>query len=281
MRWVIVIAMMLVAPLSAAGRGAGAAELREAKKHFRTGEKHYKVGEFDKAAEAYKEAYRLSEKPALLFNIAQAYRHAKNHKEALYFYQGYLRNNPKARNRADVQQLIKELEGLIEAEAKAEADAEKQQRERERERQEAERQRQENERRRLELERKRREAELAELEMRRERLKGNRALRISGVLVGSFGVVSVGAGVFFGLSARSDWDEINQLAADGGRWTPAFQEQYDDAETKETLATIGLATGGAAIIAGGLMLYFGRDRSDELELAVAPTASGLAMVGRW
>jgi len=281
MRWLIVIAMVLMAAPATAGRGPKSAELREAKQLFRRGEKHYKVGEFQQAAEAYKEAYRLSEKPALLFNIAQAYRQAKNHKQALYFYQGYLRNNPKARNRADVKRLIKELEGLIEAQNKADADAQRRQEERERVRNEAEKQRQENERRRLELERKRKEAELAELAIRREHLKGNRALRISGVIIGSLGLVSVGGGVFFGLSARSDWDEINQLAADGGRWTPAFQDQYDSAETKETLATIGLATGGAAIIAGGLMLYFGRDRSDEIELTVAPTGSGLSMVGRW
>ena len=281
MRWLVVIALALFTLPAAAGKGPSKKELRLAKRNFRKGEKHYKVGEFAEAAAAYKEAYRLSEKPALLFNIAQAFRKAETYKEALYFYQGYLRDNRRARNRGDVKRLIKELEGLVAAEEQAAAEAEKKRAEEERLRREEEKQKRAAEQRRLELERKKKEAEFARQQARRERLKGSSALRVSGIVTGSLGLVAIGGGTFFALSARSDWDEINQLAVDGGRWSPSFQDKYDKAETKETLATVGLATGGAAVIAGGLMLYFGRDRSDEVELAVAPTAGGLMMVGRW
>ena len=45
-----------------------------AKSKYQQGRAHYDRGDYAKAIEAWHEAYRLSEKPMLLFNLGQAYR---------------------------------------------------------------------------------------------------------------------------------------------------------------------------------------------------------------
>src|SRR5262249_7498064 len=48
--------------------------------------------------------------PIFLYNIAQAYRLSGDANKALFFYKGYLRNSPKAHNRADVEQKMQALQ---------------------------------------------------------------------------------------------------------------------------------------------------------------------------
>lgn len=48
--------------------------LREAGKRFRAGDQAYKLGDYAEAIAAFEDAFRLSEDPIVLFNIAQSYR---------------------------------------------------------------------------------------------------------------------------------------------------------------------------------------------------------------
>jgi tetratricopeptide (TPR) repeat protein len=98
------------APALAAGKGkaqeaaaAAAASKEQAKKLFEKGMLLYDLRKFDQAIEQFDQAYQLYPQPAFLYNIAQAHRLAGRGREAIGFYQNYLRRMPDAPNRAEVE----------------------------------------------------------------------------------------------------------------------------------------------------------------------------------
>lgn len=88
----------------------------EARRHVNDAKVAYTLGEFDKAIAAWKEAYRLKPLPAILFNLAQAYRLAGDYRESRFQYENYLRGLPNAPNRLEVERRIEQLSPLIAAE---------------------------------------------------------------------------------------------------------------------------------------------------------------------
>jgi tetratricopeptide (TPR) repeat protein len=122
--------------------GVARAEAPSAKSLYDSGMKHYNLAELDAALRDFKEAYRLKPDPAFLFNIAQCHRRLDDPATAATFYRSYLRESPEATNRAEVNQLLAEMDAAVAAKAKAKADAEAQAREAEAQRaREAEQQR--------------------------------------------------------------------------------------------------------------------------------------------
>jgi tetratricopeptide (TPR) repeat protein len=87
----LALVMLLVVPglAQAAGTGPGDAETR-ARQYFAEGTVAYDLGEFQKALQAYSEAYRLAPRPALLFNVAQCHRQLGQYERAAFFYRRYL-----------------------------------------------------------------------------------------------------------------------------------------------------------------------------------------------
>ena len=81
----------------------------DVRRHYREGVTHYDLAEYDKAVVSFKQAYRMSNDPAYLFNVAQSYRLAKNCGEAMTFYQSFLRNSPDAPNRDKIEARIAEM----------------------------------------------------------------------------------------------------------------------------------------------------------------------------
>ena len=74
---------------------------------------HYSLGKFSDAVAEYQAAFEIHPDAALLYNIAQCYRLDGNLEKALFFYRSYLRNNPGARNREEVETRITDLERVI------------------------------------------------------------------------------------------------------------------------------------------------------------------------
>jgi tetratricopeptide (TPR) repeat protein len=91
----------------------------QAKQYFERGMAHFQLEEYDQAIAKWEDGFRIKPVPEFLYNIAQAYRLSKRSEKALAFYQKYLRMNPKAGNRADVEQQIKILTKIVEQEHKA------------------------------------------------------------------------------------------------------------------------------------------------------------------
>lgn len=79
-----------------------------AKKHFKIAEQHHKLGRFKDALREYSKAYELAPLAGFLFNIGQCHRLLGNYERAIFFYEGYLREKPGAKNRKAVLKLIRE-----------------------------------------------------------------------------------------------------------------------------------------------------------------------------
>lgn len=97
------------------------AQPKSADDWYKEGETEYNLGNFDKAAEAFKEGFAAetdeSKKPAYLYNVAQAYRQGNKCRDAAFFYKRYLALKDrdtvkplKPEKRAEIDQRIKELE---------------------------------------------------------------------------------------------------------------------------------------------------------------------------
>jgi len=94
-------------------------DVNAAREHFKRGSKLYDLQRFEEAAEAYEKAYEAKDDPALLFNIAQAYRFAQKYEKAIGAYRAFLRRQPGASNRADVLARIDEMQKLLEAQRRS------------------------------------------------------------------------------------------------------------------------------------------------------------------
>ena len=97
------------------------AEPKSADDWYKEGETQYNLGNFDKAADAFKQGYTLesvdAKKPAYLYNVAQAYRQGQKCKDAAFFYKRYvsLKDQDTVKplapeKRAEIQGWIGELE---------------------------------------------------------------------------------------------------------------------------------------------------------------------------
>lgn len=97
------------------------AEPKSAEDWYNEGETQYNLGNFDEAAEAFKQGYAVetaeSKKAAYLYNVAQAYRQGKRCKDAGFFYKRYLSLKEqdtvkplRAERRAEIERWIVELQ---------------------------------------------------------------------------------------------------------------------------------------------------------------------------
>jgi tetratricopeptide (TPR) repeat protein len=125
-----------------------------AREYFSAGRNLYDLGRFAEAAEQFQQAYDLSQRAPLLFNLYLAHRDASQDREAATALRLYLEQMPDVDNRRSLEVRLENLERAIaEQDAEREAAArdaeaavraEQEQRERE-EREEAERQQREEE----------------------------------------------------------------------------------------------------------------------------------------
>ena len=75
----------------------------------------YELGRFDRALQHYTHAYELYPAPALLFNLGQCHRNLKNPEHAIFFFEGYLREETKLDKslRALTEDLIAESKAVL------------------------------------------------------------------------------------------------------------------------------------------------------------------------
>jgi tetratricopeptide (TPR) repeat protein len=100
----------LVALAALGGAARADDDVAQARRHFEAGTRAFNVGEFDNAAKEYREAYKLKPDPAMLYNVAQSYRLAKNVEQALFFYRSYRRNSTDLAHRQETDARIAALE---------------------------------------------------------------------------------------------------------------------------------------------------------------------------
>lgn len=115
-RWLAagLVALVMSTGASRVRAGNEPADAKQAAKaRFTAGQMHYNLNEFPEALREFKEAYRLYSDPVFLFNLGQCERQLGHAEEAIRFYRSYLREQPKAPNRAEVQRRIDEIETLL------------------------------------------------------------------------------------------------------------------------------------------------------------------------
>jgi len=117
---------------------------------------------------------------------------------------------------------------------------------------------------------------------------GGGTLKTTGLVLGIAGVVAVGVGSYFGLSAKSKNDDSKEECPNNLCETQAGLDARNDAQTAATTSTIAFVVGGALLATGGV-LYF-MDDSDETasgrrELRwssrLGPGSAELGLEGTW
>lgn len=99
---------------------AETAQEKAARRHYDRAEKQFALGKFDEALENYQKAYDADPRPGFLFNIGQCHRNLGDYDAAIFSFKRYLKLDPEAENKEQVEELIEELETK-----KAEADTER------------------------------------------------------------------------------------------------------------------------------------------------------------
>src|SRR4029079_5275034 len=83
---------------------------KTAKQHFERGQKLYALTKLREALDEYQQAFDARPLPDFLFNIGQCYRNLGDYDSAIFSYKKYLAEAPDAPNRAQVEQLIDDLQ---------------------------------------------------------------------------------------------------------------------------------------------------------------------------
>jgi len=107
---VVLVTCLAVTALPARVALADTAQEKAAKRHFERGEKLFALGKFDEALEQYQKAYDAEPIPGFLFNIGQCHRNLGDYESAVFSYKKYLKLDPEAPNREQVEGLIEDLE---------------------------------------------------------------------------------------------------------------------------------------------------------------------------
>ncbi|RLB50682.1 MAG: hypothetical protein DRJ42_18375 [Deltaproteobacteria bacterium] len=239
-----------------------------AREFFTSGSNLYSLGRYHDAALQFQQAYDLSERPALLYNIYLAHRDASEHAEAAVALRLYLEATPDADNHAALTVRLENLErGLAEQEASRVSAATAAE--------EAVRQEQ--------AERERREAE--------ERALAEDDKNIIPWIIAASGGAVMAVGVVTGIIAlglASSLDENCEPAVDGVRFCPS--DPSLELENKQSaLSTFAVMTdifliGGGVIAAVGLtwgLVRLGGAEDDEdaptVSAMCGPTGCGASM----
>jgi len=228
----------------------------------------YKLGHFQEALEDFSMAYGEFSAPLLLFNIGQCYREIGNYERASFFLRGYLREVPKARNRALVEDLIAECETKLAA-------------------QQAElKRRQEEEKEQLAIKLAQAVAEQQSGEQDAVEVpaidrvalqgqeRGGRTKLAVGLGVAAAGIVALGVGAYFSVRTNSDANTLNTLTAQGGQWSDSAKNSYRDGSRSVIAADVLYAAGAAALIAGGIVSVLGWQQNTSARKALS--VAGLA-----
>jgi tetratricopeptide (TPR) repeat protein len=89
--------------------GATAQPKSRARVFYSEGQKAYADGDFQTAAQRFRAAYDLEPDPAYLYNIAQAYRLAKQCHQSVTYYKRFLAEMPDAPNKQEVGKFLVEV----------------------------------------------------------------------------------------------------------------------------------------------------------------------------
>jgi tetratricopeptide (TPR) repeat protein len=104
--------LVVLVPALAHAQGAST-DFELAKAHYKTGEIYYERGRYPDAAREFEEAYRLSNRPELLYNMGKSYDGAGDPARALAAYRRFLAAVKQSPDRAVVDARIRALGDVV------------------------------------------------------------------------------------------------------------------------------------------------------------------------
>jgi tetratricopeptide (TPR) repeat protein len=113
MRAYTLLSLLIVHVNLAHGDAPPQADLELAKAHYNTGQIYYERGRFPDAAHEFEEAYRLSGKPALLYNMGKSYDGSSDAARALKAYRQFLANVTDSSDRPWVSGRVEQLSKIV------------------------------------------------------------------------------------------------------------------------------------------------------------------------
>ena len=114
MRTILTIfSLLILFGTTAAAAPVTAEKKAQAKLHYEDGLRKYDMGKYDEASEEFQRAFELTGEPVILYNVAQSFRLGQKYDKALLFYKSYLRRQPEAPNRAEVERRIAEMTEMV------------------------------------------------------------------------------------------------------------------------------------------------------------------------
>ncbi|MDB4971482.1 MAG: tetratricopeptide repeat protein [Myxococcales bacterium] len=90
---------------------AWAQDFEAAGKHFSSAQEAFGAKHYRTAAAEFEAAYGITKDPVLLYNVAESYEKAGDGRKAASNYKAYLRDQPQAADKAEVQRRVKNIEG--------------------------------------------------------------------------------------------------------------------------------------------------------------------------
>ncbi|MFH0899345.1 MAG: tetratricopeptide repeat protein [Pseudomonadota bacterium] len=307
-----VLALLLAGLLAAHSRQAAAEEdtLHAARVHFQAGEQYYVRGRYEEAIREFKEAHRLSSKPALLYNIAEAYERLGDLEQARDFLEQYLASGSAAADEAEaIREKIKVLEERIARMRAADQPQETAQPQQSASSSPPSRQQQSQTQPSQPAPSKQEPTQRpvpqrslpqapssavaqspANEEQTRSRAPPSRRSRVrtlkwASAAVG--GTLLIASGVFAIDAGRME-TKIEQAQSSAETWTElGLQSYYDRGERDDLLAWITGGAGIAILVTGGVLAYFERELEGERSQPVvlipvlSPNAAGANVVWKW
>ncbi len=239
----LVIAFCIACMLGALARNAGA-QPNEAERLYTEGQKAYDEQHYDVALKAWERSYELSHLPALIFNIAQAYRLHGDCAKALASYRKFVELDPTSDERANADGLIKEMQPCPVPVVKPKP---------------------------------------VPVVVKHDEGHPGRGKKLTGAVIAIAGVALVGTGAFFGSKARSIADDVNQLCAAGCDFSQIASKDADG-RSAERNQYIFLGVGAAALVTGGVFYWLGKREHAASHVALTPRGDGGASItwsGAW
>jgi tetratricopeptide (TPR) repeat protein len=261
---------VLLAPLLLASVPASAAHsaLEEARKLTSQAMVEYNVGRFEQALDLYTKAYERYPKPALLFDLAQCHRQLGHYERALFFFHGYLREQPGAPNRALAEKLLDDTQRQLDAQRATEAtDAQARARAAEAPQASA-------------------PSSAPPMASAPEPPSSSteapppppsRLFRIAGFATDATGVLLVAGGVYAGLRSASLSKEISDLSAQQGTWNAHYASDYNSGKSLATVATVLYVSGGVALATGAVLTWLGWPKADRTTGSITPLPGGASV----